>query len=121
MDLTSAEQAAKRVGVITLPLGLALVAAPARAGRFLRVGEHPTALRTIGLLDLALVPGLLLDGGRWQWLTARAGLNLGIAAYCLRVARRERAPGAVVAVIAMLAATAGDTKAIVVLHRFAHR
>lgn len=117
MDLTSAEQAAKRVGMITLPLRLALVTVPVRAGRFLRVGEHPTALRLIGLLDLALVPGLLFDAGRWQWLTARAGLNLGIAAYCLRVVRREQAPGAAVAVAAMLAATAADTQAILVLHR----
>lgn len=121
VDAEAAQRAASRVGLITLPVGLALVAAPDRAGRLLRVGEHPAALRVIGGLDLALVPGLLLDGGRWQWLAARAGLNIGIAAYCLRLVRRERAPGAVVAVAAMLVATADDARAIAVLRRAAAR
>ena len=117
MDPEGARRAANRVGLVTLPIGLALVVAPARAGRLLRLGEHPTALRTIGALDLALVPGLVVDGGRWRWLAARAGLNTGIAAYCLRLVRQERAPGAVVAVAAMLAATVADTRAVSALHR----
>ena len=121
MDAEAAQRAANRVGLITLPIGLALVAAPARAGRFLRVGEHPAALRVIGVLDLALVPGLLLQGGRWQWLAARAGLNMGIAAYCLRLVRRERAPVAAVAVAAMLMATAADAQALTALRRNAGR
>ena len=116
MDPEGARRAANRVGLVTLPIGLALVAAPARAGRLLRLSEHPTALRTIGALDLALVPGLVADGGRWQWLAARAGLNTGIAAYCLLLVRRERAPGAVIAAAAMLAATVADTRAVRTLH-----
>lgn len=54
-------------------------------------------------------------------MAARAGLNVGIAAYCLRMVRRERAPGAVVAVAAMLTATVADTQVIMVLHRSAAR
>jgi hypothetical protein len=118
VDPAAAQRSATRVGILTLPLGLVLVAVPTPVSRFLRVGEHPVALRTIGVLDLALVPGLLLDSGRWQWLAARAGLNVGIAAYCLRlVRRREPAPGAVVAMAAMLLATVADTQAVVALHR----
>lgn len=119
MDPETGQRSANRVGLVTLPLGLALVAAPARAGRLLRVGEHPVALRVIGVLDLALVPGLLLNGGRWQWLTARAGLNVGIATYCLRLVRREQARGAVVAAAAMVMATVADTQAIRALRRSA--
>ena len=115
MDAEAAQRAAKRVGLITLPVGLALVAAPDRVGRLLRVGERPVALRVIGALDLALVPGLLLDGARWQWLAARAGLNVGIGAYCLRLVRQERAPAAALAVVAMLAATIADTQAVTAL------
>lgn len=117
MKAEAAQRAANRVGLITLPLGLALVAAPAGAGRLLRIGERRVALRIIGVLDLALVPGLLLDGGRWQWLTARAVLNVGIATYCLRLVQRERSSGPVVAAAAMLAATVADSRAIAVLHR----
>lgn len=121
MDAQAAQRVANRVGLATLPIGLVLVAAPTRAGLLLRVGEHPVALRVIGVLDLALVPGLLLNGGRWQWLAARAGLNMGIAAYCLRLVRREQAPGAVVAAVAMLTATVADTQAVVALHRVGGR
>ncbi len=121
MDPAAAKRAANQVGLLTLPLGLALVAAPAPLGRFLRVGAHPVALRTIGTLDLALVPGLILDGGRWPWLAARAGLNVGIGSYCLHLVQRERAPGAVVGILAMLAATVADVRAISSLYRSTKR
>ncbi len=67
MDPDTARRSATSVGLITLAIGMALVFAPSLAGRL-----------------------------RWQWMTARAGLNLGIAAYCLRLVRRERATGAMV-------------------------
>lgn len=121
MDPEAAQRAANIAGLVTLPIGLALVAAPARAGRLLRVGPHQVALQVIGVLDLALVPGLLLDGGRWQWLAARAGLNLGIAAYCSRLVQQERVPNAMIAVAAMLTATVADTRASAALHRAAGR
>lgn len=112
MDADAARRSAHQVGLVTLPVGIALVAAPARACRLLRLGDHPGGARTIGALDLALVPGLLLGERARLWLTGRAVLNLGIAAACLRFARQGDAPGAVVAVAAMVAATISDVRAI---------
>jgi hypothetical protein len=113
----TARRSATRVGLITLPIGIALVAAPARAGRLLSAGDHRTALRVIGALDLALVPGLLAGRRRWPWLSARAGLNLVIAAYCLRLVRRENAAGAKLGAVVMVAATVADSRVIAALRR----
>lgn len=117
MDPDAAQRSATGVGLITLPIGMALVLAPSRAGRLLSARDHSVALRVIGTSDLALVPGLLVGRLRWQWMTARAGLNLVIAAYCLRLVRRERATGAVVSAVAMVAATIADTRTISALRR----
>jgi hypothetical protein len=109
--------AATTVGLITLPIGVALVAAPAQATRLLRFGDDPRALRAIGAADLALVPGLLAGRHRWQWMAARVGLNLAIAAYCLRLARRERAAGAKAGALAMVVASLDDGRRIAALRR----
>lgn len=115
MDLATAEHSAKSVGIVTLFIGIALVVAPSKAGRLLRTGDHPAALRIIGASDLALVPGLLVGRHRLRWMTARAGMNLVIAAYCLWLVRREGTVGAKVGVAAMVAATLADSRTIAVL------
>jgi hypothetical protein len=120
MDRASAEHSAKSVGIITLFIGIALVVAPSKAGRLLRTGDHPAALRIIGASDLALVPGLIVGRRRLRWMIARAGLNLLIVAYCLWLVRRERAVGAKVGAVAMVAATLADGRTIAVL-RSAHQ
>jgi len=117
MAPNTAQRSATRVGLITLPIGIALVVAPSRAGRLLSARDHSVALRAIGALDLALVPGLLVGRLRWQWMAARAGLNLGIAAYCLGLVRRERASAAMVGAVAMVAAPMADSRTISALHR----
>src|SRR5262245_11211265 len=104
-DAHAGWDAATTVGLITLPIGVGLVLAPVHAARLLKLGDHSGALRVIGAADLALVPGLLAGRQRWQWMAARAGLNLVIAAYVLRLVRRERAAGAKVGVLAMAIAT----------------
>jgi hypothetical protein len=116
-DANSGRDAATTVGLITLPIGVALVVTPAQAARLLRLGDHSRALRVIGAADLALVPGLLAGRHRWQWMAARVGLNLVIAAYCLRLVRRERAAGAKVGVLAMVIATVDDGRRIAALRR----
>ncbi|MFC7487648.1 hypothetical protein ACOCJ7_16095 [Knoellia sp. CPCC 206453] len=108
----AALRSASAVGWVTLPIGLALVAAPARIGRVLALGDHPAALRAIGALDLALVPGLLVGRHRRPWLVARVALNLGIAAYCAGLVRSERSKGAMVGVAAMVAASVADSRTI---------
>ena len=113
MDTRSAEDSAARIGLITLPIGLALVTAPSRFGKLLGTGDYGTALRVIGGLDLALVPGLLAGARRRRWLMARAGLNVVIAGYCAHLVRREGGGiGAKVTAVAMVAATLSDGKAI---------
>ena len=111
-DRDTALRSASGVGWATLPIGLVLVAAPGRVGRLLALGDHPAALRTIGALDLALVPGLVAGRPRRPWLLARVALNLGIAAYCVRLVHGERSTGAMVGVAAMLAASAADSRTI---------
>jgi hypothetical protein len=117
MDLDSAERSARGIGIITSLIGIALLVAPSQIGRLLRTGDHPGALRAIGASDLALVPGLLAGRSRWRWMTARAGLNLVIAAYCLWLVRRERAVGGMIGAAAMAVATAADSRTIVALRR----
>jgi hypothetical protein len=117
MNQTSAQRSATSVGVITLFIGITLVAVPSRVARILRTGDHPAALRIIGISDLALVPGLLGGGRRSEWMTARAILNLVIAVYCLRLVRREGVLGAKLGAAAMVIATVADGRTIVALRR----
>jgi hypothetical protein len=117
MNLAAAERSAQRVGIITLAIGIALVVAPRGASRLLRTGDHPMALRVIGVSDLVLVPGLLRGRSPLRWMAARLGLNLVIAAYCLSLARREGTVGAKIAAASMVAASVADGRTITTLRR----
>ena len=68
------------IAVVTLGVGAALVIAPRAVGTAGGLGDRPTAARVIGLMDLALVPGLLRGRPRWPWMVARALFNLPVAA-----------------------------------------
>jgi len=115
MDRASAQRSAASVGVTTLLIGIVLVTVPSRSARILRTGDHPAALRIIGLSDLALVPGLLIGRHRLEWMIARAALNLIIAAYCLQLVHREGVLGAKLGAVAMLLATIADGRTIFAL------
>jgi hypothetical protein len=78
----AARRTAIGVGVLTTGIGGALAVAPEACGT--AVGLTDTAgLRTIGVADLALVPGLVRGPRRWPWMVARGALNVGIVAYLL--------------------------------------
>lgn len=116
-DTLARWDAATTVGALTLPIGASLLVAPGRAARLLRFGDDPGGLRAIGLADLALVPGLLAGRHRWQWMTARVALNLTIAAYCVRHARRAQASGANLGALAMVIVSLDDGRRIAALRR----
>jgi len=73
MDLVTAERSAKSVGIVTLLIGIALVAAPARVDRLLRTGGHAAGLRAIGASDLALVDRASRESRRSQGRGNRHG------------------------------------------------
>ena len=109
MTPAQAHQAAATVGWATTLMGGALLLAPRRAAFLLQLPD-PRGARVVGLLDLALVPGLVAGCPRWPWMAGRALLNLGIAGYVLRTAP----PGAAttkarIGALALGALTVADT------------
>jgi hypothetical protein len=92
---------------VSLALGVALLVTPGTVGRVLGVEPNRRALRTIGVVDLALAPGLYLGRPRWPWLVARALTNPPIAVFAAVTARTWRAR---VLAIGLLAATAVDLR-----------
>lgn len=87
---TGAEPIVKAVATVSLAAGVVLLAAPTIAGRILGVGCGPRTLRTIGLVDVALAPGLYF-GRKSTWMTARALSNPMIAAVTVARAKSRRA------------------------------
>ncbi len=88
---------ARVVGWVSLGLGTALVAAPARTVKQLGMGERPNLGRFLGVRDLVLGAGLLHGESEATWLRARgiadaldAVLILGGAS--LGAFSRSRAP-----------------------------
>jgi hypothetical protein len=83
------------VGSISLAAGALLVAAPQLVTRSYGLEGEETAVRLVGLADLALVPGLLAGRPRWPWMIGRAAVNLAQAAYLRSVAAQSSSPGVV--------------------------
>lgn len=83
MDNSTALRASRTAGWATLAIGLGLVTAPRPLGSLSGLTDPRTA-RAVGLLDLALVPGLLVGAPRWPWLSARAAANVATAAVLAR-------------------------------------
>lgn len=117
MEQADGERAATTVGFATLIIGAALIAAPDRLGRLVRIENHPQGLRVIGLADLALVPGLVRGRPRWPWMAGRAGLNLLFAGWFLRLARREGSVGAKIGALAMVLLTMADSNVVLALRQ----
>ena len=62
---------ARAVGWVSLGLGLALVASPARTVKRLGMSERPNLGRLLGARDLVLGAGLLRGQSEATWLRAR--------------------------------------------------
>ena len=110
MDEDAALRAGRIAGVATLAIGSALVVAPRTAGPWGGITD-PRAARAIGLLDLALAPGLLVGRPRWPWLVARTVANVLTASVVVRGGRSGQATAA-----ALAALTVVDGRAAKVLH-----
>lgn len=76
-------------GVFTAVAGTALLVTPERLGPTIGLAGRGDA-RLVGVLDLALVPGLLFGRPRWPWLAARAASNVATAGFVLWRASDER-------------------------------
>ena len=63
---------ARGIGWVSIGVGLALVAAPARTVRRFGMGERPNLGRSLGVRDLVLGAGLLRSENLSRWLRARA-------------------------------------------------
>jgi hypothetical protein len=75
--------------MFTAVAGTALLVTPARLGPVIGLAGARDA-QLVGVLDLALVPGLLLGRPRWPWLAARAVSNVATAGFVLWRASDDR-------------------------------
>jgi hypothetical protein len=110
MDEDAALDAGRTAGLATLVIGAALVVAPRRVGPLGGIRDPRTA-RAIGIVDLALSPGLLAGTPRWPWLAARTVANVATATVVARGGWTGRATAA-----SLLALTAVDGRAAKVLY-----
>lgn len=102
MDEDAALAAARTAGLSTLAIGSALLVAPRLVGPLGGIRDARTA-RLVGLVDLALAPGLIGGSPRWPWLAARTAANVATAAVVARGGWAGRATAA-----SLLALTAVD-------------
>ena len=111
------------VGVVTTGVGIALLVAPRPLAIAAGVGDRPGFARAVGIMDLALVPGLLRGRPRWPWMLARAAANLPIAAAYRREINRsetkdsEGSPLARAAMFTMIGLSVVDTATAVALRQ----
>ncbi|HEY2203847.1 MAG TPA: hypothetical protein VGH99_05140 [Pseudonocardia sp.] len=105
------------VAAVTLVGGVGLTVAPRRAAAVMGIGDQPDAARAIGVMDLALVPGLLRGRPVWPWMVARALFNLPVAAAYRSEAQRSGAALARGGMLAMLGLTAADAGVALALRR----
>lgn len=68
------------IGLVSLGVGLALLAAPTRTVQLFGMGERPNLGRFLGVRDLILAAGLLRGENPALWLRARAVSDVADAA-----------------------------------------
>ena len=109
-----AETAAVQVGVISVAIGAALLAAPRRVGPLAGLG--PRAALAVGAADAVVGAGILAGRPRSAWMVGRAATNVGIAAHSSRQARAG-VPGATALTRFLLGVTVADTVVAATLAR----
>lgn len=85
--LRDPSQLATGAGIVTLVIGTALTAQPARAAGLLGLGIGPRVARLLGASDLIVGPALLSGRRRAPWMAVRTALNFVIAGQYHRAAR----------------------------------
>ena len=105
--MAAASTRAAVVGAATMVIGSGLALAPAAIAGRLQL-HRPGAVRLVGLLDVALAPGLLTARTRWPWMVARVAANLGIVGYLLDESRATHARRPRAAAFVLAAITVGD-------------
>jgi uncharacterized membrane protein len=73
LEGVDAEQLARRLGWLSIGVGLAGILAPRRIARFLGVKNHGILFRIMGLREIASGVGILTDHQPVGWLWARVG------------------------------------------------
>jgi hypothetical protein len=68
------------VGIITVGVGVALLARPERATGPLGLAGREADARAVGLADLVAGYGLLRRRPGWPWMAGRAALNVAMLA-----------------------------------------
>ena len=104
----AAHRSATIAGLVTAPIGAALIAEP-RLGA--DAGLDPRTARAIGVADLVVATGLLAGRPRWPWAAARAAANVPTAAALLRTG----SPAGRAVAVALAALTCVDAAAAIAL------
>ncbi|HEY1652961.1 MAG TPA: hypothetical protein VGG09_13840 [Acidimicrobiales bacterium] len=101
------------VAALSLAAGAALLLAPTQMGRALGVESGPKLIRAMGLVDLAIAPGLYFGRPQWRWMMARGALNPLMAGI---VAAKGGSTRAKVFAVGLLGATFADLHTATKLH-----
>lgn len=110
VDVNVASRSATLVGCGSGAIGAVALLAPKRINKLLGISNDP-AMRTIGVADLALVPGLIGGRQRWRWIAARAALNLAIVGVFLRSRSGASTPSRpLAAAVGLAIVTVGDLR-----------
>ncbi|WP_354697765.1 hypothetical protein DSM112329_03405 [Paraconexibacter sp. AEG42_29] len=105
----SPDRKATFVGVGSGVIGAALLVKPDALGPLLGLARRRDA-QLVGVVDLALAPGIVIGRPRWPWMAARAAANVGIAALCVARDREQLGRRGHHAAAALLAVTLADLK-----------
>jgi hypothetical protein len=109
---SSAQTMSTTAGVSTAIAGSALLCAPDRLGPLIGLTARRD-VQLVGVLDLALAPGLILGRPQWPWLAARAVSNVATAVFALkRAGRGVKQRNAIAFSTFLVVATAADLRAL---------